>query len=323
MVNDANKDRILFINPTGATNSPVITVNGITFQNGSLTSDNFGGAGICSGGGSSESLTVTNCAFVNNTLPAGAYGGAAINVQVRGNLSVDNCTFTNNVSNDADGGAILFIIFNTDLGTSFGTLSVTNSTFTGNQVIFPGAPGSNGGAIAFTGQAGLSAFNATITKNTFLNNTADGYGGAISANNSPALSIPQIHYNRFVGNVSTTDPTTSGLLFVNSAGSVNAENNWWGCNTGPSAAGTCDRASGIGAPGAGVFDASPWLQLKTTASPNPICNTTAGLGNTTTVTTSFLRNSDNTLIPVADLSRLIGLPVTWSSTLGTLVPRRK
>ncbi len=318
MTAGATRDRIFFINPSGTTNSPVISVSGIKFQNGYLTSDPYGGAAICAGGGSAESLTVTNCIFDNNIVPANSYGGGAICMQVRGNLSVDNCTFTNNVSNDADGGAILFIIFGSTLGTGYGTLNVTNSTFTGNSVVFPGAPASNGGAIAFTGQAGSTPFNATITKNTFLNNSADGYGGGISANNSPNVSIPQIHYNRFVGNTSATNTITSGMLFVHSAGSVNAENNWWGCNTGPSAAGTCDRASGIGAPGVGIFDADPWLQLKTTASPNPICNTPAGLGNTSTVTTSFLSNSAGEAIAVADLSTLIGRPVTWTSTLGTL-----
>src|SRR6185436_13996160 len=62
-----------------------------------------------------------------------------------------------------------------------------------------------------------------------------------------------------------------------------------------------------------------WLQLKTTASPNPICNTPAGLGNVTTVTTSFLSNSSGGAVTTGNISRLIGLPVTWSSNaLGTL-----
>ncbi|HEX2684204.1 MAG TPA: hypothetical protein VHL77_09740, partial [Ferruginibacter sp.] len=66
MTTGAGKDRIFFINPSGTTNSPVITVSGLTFQNGSLTSDPFGGAAICAGGGSAESLTITNCIFNNN-----------------------------------------------------------------------------------------------------------------------------------------------------------------------------------------------------------------------------------------------------------------
>ena len=178
MTNDANRDRILFINPTGTTNSPVVTVQGIKFQNGYLSSDPYGGAAICAGGGSAESLTVTNCVFDNNVLPAGAYGGAAVCMQVRGNLTISNSTFTNNVSNDADGGAVLFILFGSTLGTPYGTCSVTNSLFSGNAVHIPGSTGSNGGALAVSAQAGATPFSVTITGNTFLNNTADGSTGS-------------------------------------------------------------------------------------------------------------------------------------------------
>lgn len=319
---DANKDRILFINPSGVTNSPVISVNGIRFQNGYLSSDPYGGAAICAGGGSGESLTVTNCAFDNNVLPANAYGGAAVCMQVRGNLTIDNSTFTNNVSNDADGGAVLFIIFNSSLGTGFGSLNVTNSTFTGNSVVFPGAGTANGGALAFTGQAGVTPFNVTVTNNTFVNNTADGLGGAMVANNSPNLSVLQIHFNRFYNNTSAASALSSGLHFAESSGSVNAENNWWGCNSNPvngSSTSPCNQAGGDVA-GGGTLDANPWLQLKVSASPGTICNTTpTNLGNTSTVTASFLNNSDGTAIPEANLSRLIGLPVSWGpTTLGSL-----
>src|SRR5688572_18335742 len=318
MTTGAGKDRIFFTNPLGTTNSPVITVQGIKFENGYLTSDPYGGAAICAGGGSGESLTLTDCIFDNNILPAGAFGGAAVCMQVSGNLTVDNCTFTNNVSNDADGGAILFIIYNSP-GYS-GNLLVTNSTFTGNSVNLPGAGTSNGGAISFIGQGGIvGSFGVTITNNTFISNTADGSGGAISANNSPDLSISQVHFNRFINNTSAASALSSGLHFVESPGSVNAENNWWGCNTNPvSGASTspCNQAGGDVA-GGGSLDANPWLQLKVTATPSTICSGTPG--NTSTITSSFLNNSDGTAIPVADLSRLIGLPVTWGpTTLGSL-----
>jgi hypothetical protein len=316
----AQRDRIFFINPTGTVNSPVITVTGIKFQNGYLTNDPYGGAAICTGGGVAEALTVNNCIFENNIVPKDSLGGGAICTQVRGNLSIDNCTFINNVSRDANGGAVLFFIYNSVLGNGQGNLSITNSTFTGNSVDRP-VNNSNGGAIAYGGPGGAVFFSATITKNVFLNNTADGYGGAISANNSPALNVNQIHFNRFVNNTSLTDVTTNGLHVAGSSGNVNAENNWWGCNTGPAAAGTCDRAAVIGGVPANL-DADPWLQLKTTANPNPICNTPAGLGNVTTVTTSFLTNSAGAPVALSDLSLLIGLPVVWSTgaapVLGTL-----
>lgn len=306
----AGQDRIFFINPTGTTNSPVITIQGIRFENGYLTSDPYGGAAICAGGGADESLTLNNCEFANNTLPAGGYGGAAVCMQISGDLSVDNCAFTNNVSNDADGGAILFIIY----GGFGGDLSVTNSTFTGNSVNLPGDNVSNGGAISFVAQEGATSFDVTINKNTFVSNTADGFGGAVSAYDLANLSTSQVHFNRFVNNTSTASPLSSGLHSVSSSGSINAENNWWGCNTGPTASGTCDKVGGAS------VDADPWLQLKVTASPSTICSSTPStLGNTSTITASFLTNSDGTAIAVADLSRLIGLPVTWGpTTLGSL-----
>ncbi len=312
MTTGEGKDRIFFINPFGTTNSPVITVQGIKFENGYLTSDPYGGAAICAGGGSGESLTLINCAFNNNILPAGAYGGGAVCMQISGSLSVDGCTFTNNVSNDVDGGAILFFMFS---GYSGGNLSVTNSSFTANAVNYPGDGLSNGGAVAFGGQEGVeNSFGIIINKNTFINNTADGIGGAIFANNTPNLSTSQIHFNRFLNNTSTASASSGGLYSFASAGSVNAENNWWGCNTGPTAAGACDKASG------GSLDVSPWLQLKVTASPNTICSSTpSGLGNTSTITAGFLNNSNGDAIAVADLSQLIGLPVTWGpTTLGSL-----
>src|SRR5688572_26700252 len=319
----SKRDRIFFINPTGTVNSPVIAISGIKFQNGYLTNDPYGGAAICTGGGVAEALTVNNCIFENNIVPKDSLGGGAICTQVRGNLTIDNCTFINNVSRDANGGAVLFFIYNSVLGNGQGNLSITNSTFTGNSVDRP-VNNSNGGAIAYGGPGGAVFFSATITKCLFQNNTADGFGGAISANNGPNLNVNQIHFNRFVGNTSLTSASTSALHFVESSGSVNAENNWWGCNTNPVNAGStapCDQAGGDVA-GGGTLDASPWLQLKTTANPNPICNTPAGLGNTSLVTTSFLTNSDGGAVTLSDISLLIGLPVVWSTgaapVLGTL-----
>lgn len=73
----SGRDRILLINPDGTTNSPVVSISGVSFQNGYLTSDFYGGAAIYAGGGSAESLTLTNCSFVNNTIPAGNGGGGS------------------------------------------------------------------------------------------------------------------------------------------------------------------------------------------------------------------------------------------------------
>jgi len=318
------RDRIFSINYSGSIPNVFSTINGVKFLNGYLTTDQYGGAAIYAGpvGGLDETLTVNNCAFENNISPGaagnGGSGGAIYMFQET--LVVDNCTFTNNSAVDGVGGAIVYILYNNQ-GNN-GDVDITNSTFTGNSAK------SLGGAIHITSQGaqpGGTTFTVDINKNTFLNNfTTTGAGGGVALNNGANLSIMQVHFNRFVGNISALPANSSGLHFVESAGSVNAENNWWGCNTNPvNAASTspCNQAGGD-VPGLGSLDADPWLQLKTTASPSTICNTPAGLGNTTTVTTSFLSNSANQAVAVADLSRLIGLPVTWSTgaapVLGTL-----
>jgi hypothetical protein len=269
------RDRILAINYDGTTPNVFTTISGVKFQDGYLTYDTYGGAAIYAGPfGVAETLTINNSAFDNNICPSvsgsGGIGGAIYMFQ--GTLSVDNSTFTNNKSVDGDGGAILYILYNQG---DTGVLGITRSAFSGNT-----AKG-NGGAISFSAQGGPTGgqtFSVNINRNAFVSNAATGYGGAISANNSMALTAPAIKFNRFAGNTSTGSATTSGLLFVNSAGSVDASNNWWACNAGPSA-GSCDKASGIGAPGAGSLSLSPWLQLRNSASP-----VTVNVGNTSTVT---------------------------------------
>jgi len=220
------RDRILAVNYDGTTANVNTTISGITFQNGYLNYDAYGGAAIYAGpaGGNTETLAISNCVFDNNICPgaggSGGLGGAIYMFQ--GTLNIDGSVFTNNQSVDGDGGAIIYLLFNQG---DNGALSITNSSFSGNQA------GTNGGAISFLEQGSPQpgqTFTASILKNTLVNNTANGYGGAIAADNSAAISIPAINFNRFVGNMSVASASTSGLLYVNTDGSVNAENNWGG-----------------------------------------------------------------------------------------------
>ncbi|HEX2684782.1 MAG TPA: hypothetical protein VHL77_12645, partial [Ferruginibacter sp.] len=303
-------DRIFAINYDGTTADVFTTINGVKFSNGNLHYDTYGGAAIYAGPyGNVETLTINNCHFDNNVCPSvggsGGLGGAIYMFQ--GTLNIDQSTFTNNKSMDGDGGAIIYLLYN--LGDN-GVINITNSTFSNNTA------GASGGAIRFLSQDfNISqTFVVDIQKNTFLNNAAAGFGGAISADNSVASSTANIHYNRFVGNSSALFAGTGALHFVKSHGSANAENNWWGCNTGPSSG--CDRAATTGT-GAGSLDTDPWLQLKVTAVPSTICGSAPN--NTATITAGFLSNSNGDAIAAGDLSALNGLPVTWGpATLGTL-----
>ena len=53
---------------------------------------------------------------------------------------------------------------------------------------------------------------------------------------------------------------------------------------------------------------SPWIVLTNTANPNPI-----QVNQATAVTADFLHNSSNGVLTTSQISRLIGLPVTWGS----------
>ena len=310
------QDRIFFINPPGTVANVLTTLTGLRFTGGRLTSDIYGGGAILAGG-PSNALTINNCTFDNNTIAATAgTTGGAINMSGGGALTIDQCTFSNNSNPVSDGGAVYYFLQN--FANLTGSMTITNSVFTNNTVT---ATGSNGGAVGFAAQGATTgqSFSVSIQRNTFTGNSApSGTGGAIHANNSfGATGVVNILYNRIVGNTAS-NVSTSGLAMASAAGSVAATNNWWGCNNGPTVAG-CNRAAIVGSGGAGTLNVSTWLQLRHTASPNSICPTAFGPGNTSTLTASFLTNSAGTAIPTANLTTLIGLPITFNNpVLGTI-----
>lgn len=234
------------------------------------------------------SLTLTNVTVQGNT--SGSGGGG---VRTADSLTVQGSTFS---GNSAEFGGALQI----STGAT-STVSVSGSSFTGNSTI--GTAGGNtddGGAIQAQADGVI-----TITRNTFTGNTAANSGGAISFNDGdPGAPVGSLiaTFNRIVGNTATA----GGGGVSQGGGTVGAENNWWGCNTGPGAAG-CDTASG-------TVDSDPRLVLTHTASP-----TSVGSGGASTLTASFLTNSAATSVTAADLVALIGTAITFGSpVLGTL-----
>ena len=119
---------------------------------------------------------------------------------------------------------------------------------------------------------------------------------------------PVIHHNRIVGN--TYGIYNDAYDYVSGQNiPITAENNWWGCNTGPDTTG-CDASD--------IFlsvDFNPWLKLNTAANP-----TTIPVGGTSILTADLKFNSD-----AIDTSGsgfvLDGIPVTFSAaTLGSVNP---
>jgi hypothetical protein len=133
---------------------------------------------IDSGSLGQSTVALSNLAFIAANYES---GGGAINNN--GELTVDNCTFTDNKGNN--GGAIL----------SVGKLTVRNSTFSGNNAL-------NGGALALT--RSLAGSTTTVINSTFYRNGA-GQGGAIIAGGA-ALDLSNSTF-------SDNDANTGGALF--------------------------------------------------------------------------------------------------------------
>jgi len=284
-----------------------VTLENLTLTNGYTT--NVGGAVSNQG-----NLTLNNCTFTQNQ----AFRGGAIYNQ--DNLTVNNCTFSNNRAS-VDGGVIWNYVY------AGSVICVINqSTFTNNTANYGGAimnydimgsltciinQSTFTGNHAYYNGGAIRNYNFpsgsltyTITQSTFTDNHADINGGAIHNYNDGSLTC-NISFSRFYNNTATS----RGNAIYNSGGSVNAENNWWGYNNDPSGQIF------------GQVDYSPWLFMTINASPETINNTQTSL-----ITVSFNNYSsdgssssplDPNLGHIPD-----GVPVTFSligNILGSLV----
>ena len=268
-----------------------VTIINLTLTNG-MTGSTGNGAAIDSSG----NLTVDNCTFTNNSATNGG-GGAIIEF---GGLTVNNSTFTNNTS--MGGGAILVY------GTS---ANVNNSTFTNNSATI------HGGAIYST--SGLIVYNSTFTNNSatndggaiynfvpgtlivkdsnFTNNTAN-EGGAIYTNNQAITTI--VNFNRFIRNTAS-----SGNAIYDSVGTVNATDNWWGSNNSPAG-----EISGQN------VEYNPWIVL-TINKTHEIIN----VGGTSTITADLLHDSNGVYHDPANGHVPDGITINFSNdAYGTVTP---
>lgn len=158
-----------------------LTLNNIILINGNADK---GGAIYCNG-----DLTLDGCTFKNNV--ATDYGGAVL--QMHGKLTVKNSKFENNKvtssSSDGNGGAIW---------TYDSSSSISNSIFKSNQVLSKSLKKLkqaskykfNGGAITYSGGSTHS-----ITGSTFSGNKASTYGGAVFIFNCKSLNVKQSTFN--------------------------------------------------------------------------------------------------------------------------------
>jgi hypothetical protein len=260
--------------------------------------------------GNSPTFTISNSTFTNNsTATTTAAGGAIYYRSQGGSLAIHNTDFNGNTAGGLGGGIYLNI---TNAST---VVTIDQGTQIRNNVSGGVAGGSAGGSGIFIGGNVLTTTPVSLSKVVITGNSESALsspvgrqgGGGILVNEADAT----ISYSRIADNTVLSASGGTGLLKdAVDTGTVTATNNWWGCSTGPSAA-PCDTAVILGGPG--TLTTSPFLRLKTTASPSTI-----NVGQGSSITSTFLTDSANNPVALVNLNVLIGLPVTWSATHGSL-----
>ena len=277
-------DRVFDLHPVNVAGSITFNLNGVTVTGGVSTSS----AGAILAGRAGDVTALTNCVFSGNT--AATNGGAISQSSANAShdLTITNCVFNNNTATSGGGGAVNY--------SGRGTVTITNSLFSNNN------SGSVGGAVNVSGGSPGGTYN--IFRSAFVNNAANTSvvgpafgGGAIASTQGVALNV---NFNRFTGN--TAAGVTNGKTITTGGGTVstlNANNNWWGVNTGPTANDVLGDA--------GVIAPSPWLQLRNSASP-----TTINVAGTSNVTADIFGLNTGGATAASNLTGLPAFPPSGS-----------
>jgi hypothetical protein len=234
-----------------------------------------------------------------------AFDGADINMNggsgktVEGNRSIDGRIFV--VSADATDVTIADNITTGQQGSGISLLrGNVDWDIVGNDL---GSNGADSTAVIF----GSTNFGAPESRGfTIVGNDFEGWrrGVSVAAGNAnlPVYEgVLEVHYNRFANNAG------SGLVnnLQTAQGSIDAENNWWGCNAGPNAVG-CSTTTGTG-----TTDADPHVVFSFDASSSTILTG----GDSALLHAAFTQNSAGAAI---DEDQLPDIPVGFATDLGTL-----
>lgn len=194
-----------------------VLLEDVTLQGGSVTGGSERGGAISAGTGSR--LGLTRCVVRENSSVAS--GGA---IRTNGELVIEDSVLSGN-STQGSGGAI---------STGTGAKLVVGRTLFENNAAL-GAPFSSGGAIE-------SSEPLSIVDSTFVNNVADGDGGAI-VHFDDVADLSSIAQSCFVGNAG--DFSGNAVDVFNGSKTLAAAGNWWGADSGPSGEGT-GSGDGVG-----------------------------------------------------------------------------
>ena len=356
-------DKVIALNPT-CTAGVNVTISGVTVRYGrnsqaaNSTDYSQTGAGLdfCANG-TGETFTLSDAVLAENTNLHGYGGGLNID-SLPGSLTVNisNVTFQNNIiaadttSNQGTGAGI-------NIFGDSPTVSITGSTFSGNQVL---RTNGGGGAIFYRPSSAVTA-GLSIVNSTFSNNSAVGPGGAIYSDLNLANTNVTILDSQFTGNSAAAN-FGGGLYLANlQPGSAyalhnllisgNFAANGGGVYVGPGSVTLSDSriVNNTASAGSGVYKSLDggsvtvthnWWGCSTGPAAAP-CDTAATAGGalnftpwyrdvltsaasplvtnqSSQLTASFLTDSSGGPVSPANLGRELGLGVSWEASQGSL-----
>jgi uncharacterized repeat protein (TIGR01451 family) len=324
---------------TGGTGTNTLTLTNVTIQNCDTTDGNGGGiagfntnngtglvtisgsiiqgnqavqgGGTGTGGGvwvsDPSRMSLTNVQVLNNKTPstnntnqAGSGGGITTTSNTSGSRQtvIHSSTISGNQAAGEGGG----IKSSTNLLIDTGTIISNNSAGSANV-----AGKVDGGGI-FENVASIDS--VILNKLAITGNSAPhGKGGGISAGNASNTGGALIMgFSRLAGNtaaVSGSNLENAGSpVTATTSANPNSGQNWWGTN----AAGSTIHT------GAGTTTFDPFITLTHQASPEKI-----RINQSTTLTGDMSKDSHGTAVALANLTEIIGLPITFvSGPLGTI-----
>ena len=263
------------------------SISGVTVSGGQENSG-VGGGGIISGAINNTTTITDSIISGNSATGAGTFGGGGL-CNTGGSVNISGTTFSGN-STSGSGGGISYSAGDLLRNGSTGTLTVGGTSFSGNTA---NSASAGGGAIDVF-NFNLGTTSATIGTSSFSNNNAaNGRGGAVILESGSA----DVHYSRLVGNTAAT----GGRAVHRVSGTLSADNDWWGLNSGPAANANSGGSILV------------WLQLRAAADPTDACS-----GTTVNMSADIYGTSGPSAVPNCPgvSCPLNGLPA-FSGTVGS------
>ena len=333
---------------TGTAGTATLSVTNCTIANNGLNDGEGGGVALFNSNGGSGTATFSNTVIQNNNAhrnpsdgimdPNGAGNGGGLAVLFPATATLTNTQVTNNTATQTQGtglgqGGGIFKVgggnLNLLLSIHGGSVSINQSAGQGGGILITSAlsidqgtaingntAGASGGGVwVDSGNAGESATLSmvTITGNNASGTAGSGTGVGGGVFVGPAGGPATIGFSRFAGNSAAVTSSNNLATPASAPGSaVTATNNWWGTNA-PSA--TISPNTSHCAPAAQQVCFDPFIVLTHMGSPQKI-----RINQSSTLTGDMSKDNHGASVGLANLGRIIGLPITFDSPVLGSIP---